>query len=164
MINPVYYDSYIDRVRDKEPLKVLEDQMNSTQDLFTSISDEKGNFAYAEGKWTIKELIGHLIDSERVFGYRALRFARGDKTELPGFEQDDYVAAADFSKRSLSDLAEEFYLVRKSNLLLFKSFSEEELSRTGIANDGEVSVEALLHIIAGHENHHINVIKEKYLD
>lgn len=164
MINPVYYDSYIDRVRDKEPLKVLEDQMNSTQDLFTSISDEKGNFAYAEGKWTIKELIGHLIDSERVFGYRALRFARGDKTELPGFEQDDYVAAADFSKRSLSDLAEEFYLVRKSNLLLFKSFSEEELSRTGIANGGEVSVEALLYIIVGHENHHINVIKEKYLD
>lgn len=163
MINPEYYDSYIDRVRDKDVLQTLEEQMNSTHQLLKSINEEKGNYKYAEGKWTIKELIGHLIDSERVFAYRTLRFARNDSTELPGFEQDDYVATANFSKRSMEELVEEFYLVRKSNLILFKSLSDEELSRTGIANGGEVSVEALLYIMAGHENHHIAVIKDKYL-
>ena len=163
MINPDFYNSYIDRIRDRNPIETLEDQMNLTSELLSGIDEEMGNYAYADKKWTLKELIGHLIDSERVFAYRTMRFARNDKTELPGFEEDDYVAAADFSRRTMSDLAEELYLLRKSNLFLFKSFSEEELNRTGTANGGEVSVEALLYIIAGHENHHIAVIKDRYL-
>src|SRR5690606_17931784 len=113
MINPDFYNSYIDRVRDRNPIDTLEDQMNLTSDLLSGIDEEMGNYAYADGKWTLKELIGHLIDSERVFAYRTMRFARNDKTELPGFEEDDDVAAADFSRRTIGGLAAELSALRK---------------------------------------------------
>lgn len=164
MINAPYYDSYIALVEGSNVISILEEQMNSTYELLNSIDEDRGNYAYAQGKWTIKELVGHLADSERVFGYRALRFARKDKTELAGYEQDDYVANSNFNERTLNDLAEELLNLRKSNLILFRSFTDDMLKMTGIANESEVSVDALLFIIAGHEIHHINVIKEKYLN
>lgn len=163
MINPPYYDSNIDLVRDKDILFTLEEQMNFTYAFLLTISEEKGDYAYAPGKWTIKEIVGHLIDAERVFAYRALRFARNDKTDLPGFEENDYVKNADFTSRSLADLAEELLILRKTNMYLFNSFDEETMSRTGTANGGEISVEAILYVIAGHQKHHMKVINDRYL-
>lgn len=163
MINPPYYDSYIDLVRDKDILFTLEEQMNFTYAFLLTIDEKKADYAYAEGKWTIKEIIGHLIDAERVFTYRATRFARKDKTDLPGFEENDYVANANFESRTLADLAEELLMLRKSNMYLFNSFTKEILSRTGTANGGEISVEAILYIIAGHQKHHMKVINDRYL-
>ncbi len=164
MINAPFYDPYIARVKDSDILTTLEDQMNSTYELLNNIGEDKGNYAYEPGKWTIKEITGHLIDSERVFGYRALRFSRKDNTELAGYEQDDYVANSDYNSRPLAELAEELLNLRKANLSMFRSFTDNMLQMTGVANGSEVSVDALLYIIAGHEKHHINVIKEKYLN
>lgn len=163
MINPSYYNSYIDLVRENDILFTLDEQMNFTYAFLLTIAEKKADHAYAEGKWTIKEIIGHLIDSERVFAYRATRFARKDKTDLPGFEENDYVSNADFASRSLADLAEELLLLRKSNMYLFNSFTDEMMSRTGTANGGEISVEAILYVIAGHQKHHIKAINDRYL-
>ncbi len=124
---------------------------------------EKGDYAYAPGKWTVKELIGHIIDTERILTYRLLCIARGEKASLPGFEEDDYVANAHFKDRSLFSLSEEFALMRKSHLYLINSLSNEELDRIGNANNKEISVRALVYILAGHIIHHVKVIKERYL-
>ena len=164
MINPKYYDSYIDLVRDKVILFTLDEQMNFTYAFLMTISEKKGDYAYADGKWTLKEVIGHLIDAERVFAYRAMRFARKDKTDLPGFEEDDYVKNANFASRSLADLAEELLMLRKSNMYLFNSFNEDTMKLTGTANGSEISVEALLFAIAGHQKHHLKVINDRYLN
>ena len=163
MINPSYYNSYIDLVCENDVLFTLDEQMNFTYAFLLTIDEKKANYAYAAGKWTIKEIVGHLIDSERVFAYRATRFARKDKTDLPGFEENDYVANANFASRSLADLAEELLLLRKSNMHLFNSFTDEMMSRTGTANGGEISVEAILYITAGHQKHHIKIINDRYL-
>jgi hypothetical protein len=163
MINPPYYNSYIDLVRENDILFTLDEQMNFTYAFLLTIDEKKAHYAYAEGKWTIKEIVGHLIDGERVFAYRATRFARKDKTDLPGFEENDYVANANFTSRSLADLAEELLMIRKSNMYLFNSFTDEMMSRTGTANGGEISVEAILYVIAGHQKHHIKVINDRYL-
>jgi hypothetical protein len=163
MINPPYYNSYIDLVRENDILFTLDEQMNFTYAFLLTIDEKKANYAYAEGKWTIKEIVGHLIDGERVFAYRATRFARKDKTDLPGFEENDYVANANFASRSLLDLAEELLMLRKSNMYLFNSFTDEMMSRTGTANGGEISVEAILYVIAGHQKHHMKVINDRYL-
>jgi len=124
---------------------------------------EKADYAYAPGKWTIKEMVGHIIDTERILTYRLLCIARGEKASLPGFEEDDYVANAHFKDRSLFSLSEEFTLTRKSNLFLINSLNEEELDRMGNANGKEISVRSLVYILAGHIMHHINVVKERYL-
>ncbi|MFI5237024.1 MAG: DinB family protein, partial [Ignavibacteriales bacterium] len=134
-----------------------------TQDILNSFSEHRGNFRYADGKWTVKELVGHLLDSERVFAYRALCIARGEKKSLPGFEQNDYVMEGNFNRRELFDLNYEFRLLRESNLLLFRSFTPEMMQRKGFANETTVSVLALIFIIAGHEKHHMNVLREKYM-
>ncbi|KQB98793.1 DinB family protein [Pedobacter sp. Hv1] len=124
---------------------------------------EKGDYAYAPGKWTIKEMVGHIIDTERIMVFRLLCFARGEKAALPGFEEDDYVANAHFKDRTLFSLSEEFAILRKSNLYLIHSLNEDELDRIGNANGKEMSVRALTFILAGHVIHHTNVIKERYL-
>ncbi|RZJ14169.1 MAG: DinB family protein [Acinetobacter sp.] len=124
---------------------------------------EKADYAYAPGKWTIKEMIGHIVDTERILTYRLLCIARGEKASLPGFEEDDYVANAHFKDRSLFSLAEEFTLMRKSHLFLINSLNEEELDRMGNANGKDISVRALAYILAGHIMHHIGVVKERYL-
>ena len=158
-----YYQKYIDLVKGDNPIKALENQIIAMQAFLSEIPEEKENYRYAEGKWSIKEVIGHLTDTERIFGYRALRFARKDNTILPGFEENDYVASANFEKRSFYNLVHEFSLVRESHIALFKTFDEEALSQIGTASNNKISVRAIIFTMAGHEIHHLNVIRERYL-
>lgn len=158
-----YYENYIKLVGGEDILKILNEQNKKTQDILNSFSEHKGNYRYADGKWTVKEVVGHLLDTERVFAYRALCIVRGEKKSLPGFDQDDYVKMGNFNSRELFELNYDFRLLRESNLLLFRSFTPEMLNRRGFANEASVTVLAILFMIAGHEKHHINVLREKYL-
>ena len=158
-----YYGQYISLLPDEDILVILEDQKKTSEEFLKALSEEQGNISYAEGKWTIREVIGHIIDVERVMAYRALCFSRGEKQEQPGFEQEDYITNGNYNHRALNDLISEFVAVRKSNLFMFKSFSDEMLKQSGIASDNKVTVLALIYIIAGHEKHHVKIIKEKYL-
>lgn len=158
---PVWAETYIKLVGD-DVMAQLEKQSTEFPDFINSLI-EKADYAYAPGKWTIKELIGHIIDSERVFVYRVMCFARGEQHALPGFEEDDYVANAHFSDRSLLSLSEEFALLRKSNLYLFKSLTEKELNRSGTASERQITVRAILFVAAGHIMHHVGIIKQRYL-
>lgn len=157
-----YYDRYISSVKGDDIIRILAAQSNETQGILNSFSENMGNYSYEESKWTVKQVVGHLIDTERVMAYRAMCIARGEKKVLPGFEQDDYVKFGNFNKRELFDLNYEFRLLRESNLLLSKGFDEEVLQRRGVANDNEITVLALLYIIAGHEKHHMNILLERY--
>ncbi len=157
-----YYETYIKEIEGDDILKILNEQNKKTQEVLNSFSEHKGNYRYADGKWTVKEVVGHLLDTERVFAYRALCIARGDKKSLPGFEQDDYVKLGNFNARGLAELNYEFRLLRESNLLLFRSFSEDMLNRRGTANTSAITVRAILWIIAGHEKHHVKILLERY--
>ena len=159
---PLFYKGYIDTVND-DALTELEHQAESFPLFLKGIPEAKASYAYAEGKWTIKELVGHVIDTERIMAYRLLRISRNDATPLAGFEENYYVANAHFSDRSLSSMADEFASVRKANMFLINTLNEEELSRTGVANENPISARALLFIIAGHLNHHRRILQEKYL-
>jgi len=159
---PAIYAPYVDSIKG-EALAVMEEQVDSFPAFLASIPAGKSEYAYAEGKWTIKQIVGHVIDTERIMAYRALRFARNDTKELLGFEPEDYVATARFHERSLESFAEEFVLVRKSNLMLFRQFNDHELARKGIASERLISVRAFMYIIPGHVNHHRNIIRERYL-
>lgn len=158
-----YYGIYISLVEGNDVLTALKKQMSETQKILAEISDEKSLYRYAEGKWSVKELVGHLIDTERIMAYRALRFARNDDTQIPGFEQNDYIENSNFDGCKLSDLAREFELVREANILMFQNFSEKTWLRSGVASGNRVSVRALAYIIAGHELHHMKILKERYL-
>jgi len=160
--NP-YFERYIKLVEGDDIIKILFKQNEISRELINSISDYKGNYRYADGKWTIKEVIGHILDSERILAYRALSLARGEKKSLPGFDHEDYVREGNFNSRELLELSFEFKLLRESNLLQFKNFSDEMLCKKGFADESSVTVLALLYIIAGHEKHHLNVLEEKYL-
>jgi hypothetical protein len=160
--NP-YYETYIRKLNGRNPLKVLEELVLEFKVLLSEVPDEKEEFRYAEGKWSVKEVVGHIIDTERIMSYRALSIARGEKQSLPGFEENDYVKVANFDRRSLYDLGHEFGFVREASISLFKFMTEEELNRTGIANNNVVTPRALLYIIAGHHLHHLGVLKERYL-
>ncbi len=161
---PDYYKVYIDQIPDDDNIiNVLKAGREKMQSLIKSIPEEKGEHSYAPGKWSIKEVMGHVADVERVMAYRAMCIARGEKKSLPGFEQDDYVASADFNSRSLHDLAEELLHLRDSNISLFKSFNNETLMRQGTANNYDITVRAFMFIIAGHELHHMRILKERYL-
>jgi len=157
-----FYDRYISLVASDDILGVLEKQSPETVALFKSV-DGKSDFRYAPGKWTVKELLGHVNDTERIMTYRALRIARGDKTPIEGYEQDDYVRYSNFSRRSLTDLIEEFTDIRRATMALLRSFDAEAVLRRGIANKFEISVRALAYVIAGHELHHRRILQEKYL-
>ena len=157
-----FHSTYIDKV-DDNVLSELTDQLVSFPEFLQTIPVSKTDYAYAEGKWTIKELLGHIIDTERIMSYRLLRFARNDSTSLPGFEENDYVRNAHFNNQEFNGMIKEFEAVRKANLFLFKSLTEEELQRKGTASNATLSVRALLFIIAGHLKHHQKVILEKYL-
>ncbi len=159
--NP-YYSRYIDLVPNADILGTLKQQIEKTLAMLKGVNEEKSNYRYAPDKWTVKEVIGHMIDTERVFGYRAMRVARNDQTPLPGFEQDDYVRFGPFAKSRLSDLADEFSAVRQSNVLLLSQLDEEAWKRRGTANNSPISVRALAYIIAGHELHHRSILREKY--
>jgi DinB superfamily len=156
-----YYHKYVSLVPDGDILVTLEKQSLKTVALLAP-READGNFRYAMGKWSVKELLGHVIDTERVFSYRAMRIARNDKTPMEGFEQDDYVQYGPFSQSSLSALLEEFTSVRKATLPLFRALDEAAWTRRGIANKNEVTVRALAYIIAGHELHHRKILAEKY--
>ncbi len=158
-----FYSIYIKLIPHDNVIKLLEDGRDQLQSLIKSLPEEKGNYSYADGKWSIKEVLGHMADVERVHSYRLFCFSRGETQSLPGFEQDDYVKAADYNKRSLKSLAEELLLLRNANLSLFKSFDEESLMRKGKANNYDFTVRALMFIIAGHELHHMKILKERYL-
>jgi hypothetical protein len=159
---PIFYKGYVDTVSD-DVLAELEQQIESFSALLKNVPKEKASFAYAEGKWTIKELAGHVIDTERIMAYRALRIGRNDATPLPGFEENDYVANAHFADRSLENLADEFAALRKANMYLIRSLNDIEIDRSGISNDKPISVRALIFIMAGHVNHHVAILKQRYL-
>jgi uncharacterized damage-inducible protein DinB len=157
-----FYGTYVSKVPGNDVLGVLESQRVQMLQLFAGRSERDGSFRYAPGKWTVKEVLGHITDTERIFTYRALRIARGDQTPLPGFEQDDFVKNGAFSARSLAGLAEEFALVRSASLALFRSFPEEAWPRKGTASQKEVTVRALAFITAGHQIHHRLILEERY--
>jgi hypothetical protein len=159
---PLFYKGYVDTVCD-DVLAELEQQSDSFPTLLGNIPQEKASFAYADGKWTIKELVGHVIDTERIMAYRALRIARKDATPLPGFDENDYVSNAHFADRNLESLAHEFAALRKANMYLIRSLNEIEIDRSGISNEKPISVRALIYIMAGHVNHHSAILKQRYL-
>ena len=158
-----HYEHYISGIKDDDIHKVLESQLSEAVRFFKSIPEEKGNYRYAENKWNIKEVIGHVADTERVYAYRAMCFGRGENKALPGFEQDDYVKEGNFTGRTMSELINEFRLLREADLLLFKSFDENMLSRWGYVEGNKITVRAILFIVAGHTQHHLKIIKEKYI-
>lgn len=159
---PPYYYTYISKVTTDNLHAALAKHSRESLAFWQDVAEEKGDFAYAAGKWTIKQLINHLSDAERIFAYRALRIARADQTPLAGFEENDYAAIAQVSHRSLRDLVQEFQSVRAASLSLFNSFGDEELSRVGVANNSNISVNAIGYIIIGHSLHHEAVAKERY--
>lgn len=160
---PAFYHNYINNVREPNLVKAFQEHQADLISFLKSIPEEKWDYRYAEGKWTVKEMVQHIIDGERIFAYRALRFARKDKTELPGFEENDYAAASRADKRAVRDLLEELEAVQKTSLLLFRSFDEEQLEESGIANGSEVYVKAIGFIIIGHALHHKRILTERYL-
>src|SRR5215475_3088866 len=158
-----YYEKYISLVPEGEIVATLDRQIEGTLSLIRGLSAAQGDLRYAPGKWSVKEVIGHLIDTERIFAYRALRFARNDATPLPGFDENGFVDNAGFGSRSLSDLADEFEYTRKSNIYLFKSLDGDASLRRGASNNNELSVRAIAYIIAGHELHHAEILRSRYL-
>ena len=154
---------YVGLVGDNDVINMLEQQMDTSYQLFRGLTDEQGLYAYAPGKWTLKEMLVHMMDTERIMAYRALRVARNDKTNLPGFEQDEYTPYLYANERSIANIMEEYELVRKSTVALFNNFDESAFARVGFANGAPFSVRAALYIIAGHELHHMQIIEEKYL-
>jgi hypothetical protein len=152
---------YVGQVGDNDVIEMLEQQMYSSYELFSSLSNEQGLYAYEPGKWTVKQAIGHMIDTERTFAYRALVFSR-NHIELPGFDQDIYVNNTDFNSQDIKALAEEFRSLRHANLYMVKAFSDEQLARTGIASNHLFTVAAFVFMLAGHERHHLNIFKERY--
>ena len=158
-----FYKNYIALANEADLVEELEISIHEFIKFVQNIPMNKFDYRYAEGKWTIKDIIQHLIDAERIFAYRALRIARNDKTRLPGFEENDYADFANGNKRNLQDLLTELAIVRQCTIMLFKNFSEEVLLRTGTASEKPVSVRALGFIIIGHQKHHQKVFQERYL-
>ena len=157
-----YFSRYVDLVPDGEILATLPTQFSTTLVKLRGVSDADSLKRYAEGKWSVREVVGHMIDTERIFAYRALCIARNDQTNLPGFEQDDYIPAAQFDRRPWNDLLEEWEAVRYSNMLMFRGLNAEAWPRQGVSNGNAMSTRAAAYIIAGHELHHMNVLREKY--
>jgi len=158
-----YFQNYVGQVNESDIMAVLRSEIDDLDVLLNRVPPEKEGWAYAEGKWTIREVVGHLIDGERVFGYRALCIARGETQNLPGFEQDDYLRTSPYNHIDLEDLLSELRLVRLSNIAMFRNLDEEAWNRIGIANNNEVTVRALAFIMAGHLRHHMKVLQERYL-
>jgi hypothetical protein len=159
-----YHDTYISLVAGNDIVTSLDEQRRQTLLLLSGRPESDGDLRYAPGKWTLKEVLGHLNDTERIMSYRALRIARGDATPLPGFEQDDYVRDGPFAGNSLPDLIEDYIAVRRATLTLFRNLEEKDWTRHGTVNGNNLTVRALAYIIAGHELHHRRLIEEKYLN
>ncbi len=157
-----YYQKYISLVPEADILATLDDQRRQMMLLLSGRTDDDGEFRYAPGKWSAKEVIGHVCDTERIFAYRALRISRGDQTPIEGFEQDDYVRNGPFATHPLSDVIEDYIAVRRASLTLFRNLDEAAWSRRGTASQKQVTVRALAYMIAGHELHHRRILEEKY--
>ena len=157
-----FYGTYIGLVSE-DVLADLKRQIITIPTFFREMPVEKADFAYAPGKWTVKEVLGHLIDTEHIMMYRALRIARADATPLPGFEENDYARVARYAERNMESLVAEFEALRTANMFFFTSLNDEELQRIGMASGKLISVRALLFIIAGHVLHHKRVIEQRYL-
>ena len=158
-----YYNYYVGLVENDNFLAELESNMGKTISFLQSLDKDKWDYRYAEGKWSVKEIICHIIDGERVFQYRAMRFARNDQTDLPGYDHDSYVKNSNAEGRSIESILEEYRLVRQSTITLFKSFTDEMLDRKGTANNSHITVLGIGFVTVGHEIHHLNVLKERYL-
>ena len=158
-----FYETYVSLVPDGDVIETLERQTAETLALLRSVPEEKGAHRYGPGKWSVKQLVGHVVDTERVFAFRTLAVARGERRPLPGMDQDEYMAGADFDALTLAQLAEEFEAVRRSTLLLLRHLPPDAWGRRGTASEKEVTVRALAHIIAGHAAHHVRVLRERYL-
>ena len=154
--------SYVDLVDEDDILSAMEEQSSATQKLLSSLDEARASYRYAEDKWSVKQLIGHIVDAERIIAYRALCVARGDTQSLPGFDENAYVQNASFDEWKLGDLAEQYALVRRSNIVFFKNLQDEAWDRRGTANNYPVSVRGLAYVIVGHERHHLKVLREKY--
>ncbi len=157
------YEGYVSQVSENEVLPVLRSQMDELDVLLNRVEPAQETFRYAEGKWSIREMIGHLIDGERVFGFRAFCIARGEQQSLPGFDQDDYMLTAPYDRIELEDLLSELRLIRLGNIAMLRTLDEESWNRVGTASDNQVSVRAIAFIMAGHVRHHMNVLRERYL-
>ncbi|WP_242693036.1 DinB family protein [Sabulibacter ruber] len=159
-----YYQKYIQGISDQaDVLDVLHQQRYDVAQLFGRVSEAEANFAYAPGKWSIKQLLGHMNDTERIMTYRALCIARGEQSPLPGFDENEYVTNAGFEERTLAGLLQEHQVVREATIALFDTLPAAAYPRVGNANGSPISVAALAFIIAGHERHHLNILKERYL-
>jgi uncharacterized damage-inducible protein DinB len=158
-----FYAGYVARVPEDDILSAFEQQSSETQRLISSIDDDRARYRYAEGKWSIKEVLGHVTDGERIFAYRALCIARGDTSSLPGFDENAYMTQAAFDSWRIGELAESYALTRRSNIVMLRNLPEEAWTRRGMANDAEITVRALAYIMVGHERHHMHVLRERYL-
>jgi len=158
-----YQKLYLDLVPDTPLINALEDALQGFVVFFKGIDAEKLSYSYQEGKWTIKELMLHVIDTERIFQYRALRFARADKTDLAGFSENDFVSTSNANDRDLPSLLDEFVTLRKSTISLFETFSEDTLLKIGVSGGDAMSVRAAGYLIIGHQKHHVNIVKQRYL-
>jgi uncharacterized damage-inducible protein DinB len=160
---PDYYQPYMDVLQEGDVLYLLEKQAVDLQHIFRNLDDKRTEEAYAEGKWTIKELLQHMIDSERIFAYRALCISRGEEASLPGYDEDKYVYNSMANSRLIKDMLEEYEVVRRSSLIMFRSFTSEMLDTYGVGNGKRVTVRGIIHVLAAHEQHHMNILQERYL-
>lgn len=157
-----YFQRYVSNVTEDDVLGAMEAQTRETAALLARIDDEKASYRYAPEKWSVKQLVGHVTDAERVFAYRAMAIARGEQASLPGFDENDYVRNGDFDRRSIGELAAELAAARAATLAMFRGFSDEAWRRRGVANNNAISARALAHVALGHERHHLKVLREKY--
>jgi uncharacterized damage-inducible protein DinB len=159
---PAFAEAYVSMIPEgADVLQVLAESKATTYELFSNLNEEQAAYAYAAGKWTVKEVLGHIIDTERVFAFRAFCFSR-EQIALPGFDQDVYVANTDYNSRSIKSLADEFKVTRESNLYMFRALTDEQIARAGTSNGNPVTVRALLSLTAGHVLHHIKILNERY--
>lgn len=158
-----FYAGYVAGVPDGDLVDILRRQADEASALYGGISEEQANHRYAPGKWSIREVLGHVIDGERVFTYRALTFARGDGGPLPSFDENAWAAASNAAQRTMTELLDEYRAVRAATIALFRGFGEQEFARSGVASKNPISVRALAYIVAGHERHHLKVVRERYL-
>lgn len=159
---PAWYHGYINHVQENDLMKALETQSPAFIKFLKKIPEQKRNYRYAKGKWTIKEMLQHIIDAERIFSYRALCFARQDQTPLPSFDENAYAEHSKAGKRDWNEMVEEFRLLRQSNEILFRSMDKKQLNSTGIASGNPVYVMAIGFIMVGHVNHHVRILQERY--
>jgi len=158
----LYYHTYIEKVPDGDVIKSMKKQIAEVKRLFKNVTKKQSVFRYSPGKWSVKEVLGHILEAERIFAYRALRFARNDKKDLHGFDENEYIHQSNYNETKLAELVEEFCSLRTSNMLMFKNFSDEMCLRFGTINGNKLTVRALAYIMTGHVRHHLKILKERY--